>query len=485
MIVKSVENKEKNTVSFAVEIEAAEFEKALNSAYLKNKKSIMVPGFRKGKAPRTIIEGMYGSKVFYDDAADILAPEAFMFGIKDKDIKAVGRPSMTDIDYAEDKTVTMTFLTAVYPEVTLGQYKGLEAEKAEVVVSDADVDAEVESVRKRNGRTETVERPAAEGDTVVIDFEGFHNGKAFEGGKASGMEIVLGSKQFIDGFEEQIAGMSAGDEKEINVTFPKDYHEASLAGEDAMFKIRLYSVKETQLPDLDDEFAKDVSEFDTLAEYRESVRKNIEERRISSENESFKEALIQKAVDNMTVEVPDAMVDEKLEMMLDDYSRNLQMQGLTLESYLQMMGMDIDTFRSASRTPALNQVKMDLLLNKIAETEAFEISDEEIDGEYDRLSKQYGADIDTVKKAIDRDTVAGDLRIRRASDVIFESGVAVAPKAAEDKPAAKKPAAKKTAKKAEDGGEKESEAPAKKPAAKKPAAKKTAKKVEDGEKEAE
>ena len=272
MIVKNVRKKEKSTVTFDVLCDAAEFEKAVNEAYLRNKSKIFVPGFRKGKAPRMVIEGMYGKDVFYDDAADELAPVAFNFALEKRDLRTVGNPLVKKVDVSDAKELTISFVTAVWPEVTLGQYKGLEAPKAKVEITDGQVDEELEKIRRRNSRIQSVERPAKLEDTAVIDYEGSVDGVPFDGGKAEGHNLVLGSGAFIPGFEDQVVGMGAGEERDINVTFPEDYAEKSLAGKAAVFHVKCNEVKETQLPALDDEFAKDVSEFDTLAEYRATCR---------------------------------------------------------------------------------------------------------------------------------------------------------------------------------------------------------------------
>ncbi|MGI5935235.1 MAG: trigger factor [Oscillospiraceae bacterium] len=426
MIVKSIEKRENNTATFQVEINREEFEAAINRAYLKNKQNIMVPGFRKGKAPRMVIEGMFGSDVFYEDAIDDLSPMAFKFGVDKEALETVGRPTLTDMNISEEIEVTLTFETALYPAVTLGQYKGLEAPKPAVKVEESDVDAELESLRKRNSRLQTVDRTAAEGDTAMIDFEGFINGEAFEGGKGENYNLVLGSGQFIPGFEEQVIGMSAGEEKDINVTFPEDYHE-EFAGKNAVFRVKLNEVKETILPELDDEFAKDVSEFDTLEEYRNSVRERLLKSREDDATREFKDALIDKAAKNMTVIIPDAMVEEQVDMIINDYAQNLAMQGYSLEQYLSMMGMDVASFRGSIRPTALRQIEVELLLNKVAEEEMIECTDEEIEAEIARLAELYQLEAEEVKKAISVETLARDLRMRKAANVIYDTGIPTEP----------------------------------------------------------
>ena len=505
MIVKNVEKKEKSTVSFDVVCDAAEFEKAVNGAYLKNKSKIFVQGFRKGKAPRMVIEGMYGKDVFYDDAADDLAPAAFRFAVEQESLRTVGNPAVKAVDVSDAKELTLSFVTAVWPEVTLGQYKGLEAPKAKVEITDGQVDEELEKIRKRNSRIVTVERPAKLEDTAVIDYEGTVDGVPFDGGKAEGHNLVLGSGTFIPGFEDQVVGMSAGEEKDVNVTFPEEYHEKSLAGKAAVFHVKCHEVKENQMPDLDDEFAKDVSEFDTLKQYKADVRQRLEKAAQDEAEGAYHSALLEKAGDNITAEIPDAMVEEQIDNMLREYDQNLQMNGLNLELYLKYLGQDVNAFREQCRPTADRRVKTDLVLDKIAETEAVTVTDEEIDGEYEKLAQQYGMTAEQVKQALSKEVIEGDLKTRKAAEIIYAAGVPTEPveeKPEEEKKPAKKPAAKKTAKKAAGKAEEpEQEQPkteekpkkrttkkaaekAEEPAAeeakpaKKPAAKKTAKKAE-------
>ena len=427
MIVKSVEKKENNTVNFVVDVDAAEFEKALNAAYLKNRKDIYIPGFRKGKAPRMVIEGMYGKEVFYEDAINEVAPEAFTMAVKEADVRVVGRPSITETNVSDEKVLTLSFESALYPEVTLGEYKGLEAEKKVEEVTDEQIDADLARTQKRNSRTVNAERPAAMGDTVTINFEGFKDGVAFEGGKAENFDLPLGSGQFIPGFEEQIVGMSIGDEKDINVTFPEDYQSEELKGQPAVFHVKVNEIKEIILPELDDEFAKDVSEFDTLEEYKNSIREKLAKQHESAAEEDFHNSLLKKAVDNMTVVIPDAMIDAKQEDLIENYSQNLAMQGISLKDYLGMMGMDEEIFRKSARPAAIEQLHNELLLAKIAEVEAFELTDEEIDAEFAAVAANYEVDVETVKKAIPVEQIKDDLKMRKASELIFSTGIAVAP----------------------------------------------------------
>ena len=474
MQVRNVERKEKSTVSFDVVIGAEEFEKALQAAYLKNRSKIYVQGFRKGKAPRMVIEGMYGKDVFYEDAADALAPEAFQFGVEQEKIRNVGSPAMRSMDVSDAKELTLGFATAEWPEVKLGEYKALTAERPVVDVKDEEIDAEVERARKRAGRIVTVERPAKEGDTAVIDFEGSVDGVPFDGGKSEGHNLVLGSKVFIPGFEEQVVGMSAGEEKDINVTFPEDYQAENLAGKPAVFHVKCSEVKEEQLPALDDEFAKDVSEFDTLDEYKKSIRERLEKTANEHADSEFHSALLEKAAENMEVELPTAMVEEQIDSMINELAQNLQYQGISLELYLQYLGQDARSFRESQREQAEKRCRLQVLVDKIAAVEDIQVTDEEINEEYKRIADLYATDEEKVRASVPVDAVKDDMRVRKAAELVYETGVAVAPETK------KKPAAKKTTKKTAEKTEvAEGE---KKPAAKK-TTKKTAEKTEEAEAE--
>ena len=451
MIVKNVEKKEKNTVSFQVEIEKDEFEEAVNSAYIKNKKKINVPGFRKGKAPRMVIEGMYGASVFYDDAVDEIAPKAFEYAVGEEKLETVGRPGISNYDVSDEKALTLTFTAALYPEVTLGQYKGVEAPRQEINITDADVDSYIEEIRKRNARQITVEREAKLGDTVVIDYDGYLDGKRFDGGKAEGTSLELGSNQFVPGFEEQVVGMKAGDEKDLDVTFPENYHEG-LAGKAVVFKVKVHEVAETELPEIDDEFTKDVSEFDKLSDYRAAIMEQLVAKRTEAVDEDFAYNVLEKAVENMTCEIPDAMVEERMGAMLNEYDRNLMSRGMRLEEYMRMSGMDPVSFQNMLRPQAEAQVKTDVLLNAVAKAENIEVSDEEIDKAVEDIAKAYGVTAEQIRQAVPTESMIDDMRKKKANDIIVKEAVATAPvteAAKEEKPAAKKSAAKKSTKKAE------------------------------------
>ena len=480
MIVKNVEKKEKSTVTFDVLCDAAEFEKAIDAAYRKNKKNIFVQGFRKGKAPRMVIEGYYGKDVFYEDAADELAPAAFRFGVEQENLHTVGTPSVTNINVSDEKELTLSFATAVWPEVTLGEYKGIEAPRASGEVTEEQVDQELDRVRRRNARIATAERPAQDGDTAIIDYLGSVDGVPFEGGKDENHGLVLGSGTFIPGFEEQVIGMSIGEEKDITVTFPTEYHAAELAGKEAVFHVKVNDIKEEIMPELDDEFAKDVSEFDTLAEYRASVRARMETVEKDNAEADYQNALIQIAGDNMTAEIPDAMIEDHIDSMVREYDQNMQASGLNLQMYLQYVGQDMNTFRASMRPAAERRAKTELLLDKIAEVEGIEVSAEDIAAEYEKVAEQYDTELETVKNAVPEAAIVGDIKARRAAQIIFDNGVATEP-VTEEAPAEEKKPAKKTTRK-----KKTEEAPAAEEAAaaeeapaeeeKKPAKKTTRKK---------
>ena len=427
MNVKNIEKKENNLVNLTVEIPADEFEAAVNRAYLKNKKSIFVPGFRKGKAPRKVIEGMYGEGVFHEDALEMLYQPAYEIALSDDSIEVVGRPTITDVNFGDDKSVSITFESALYPEVKLGQYKGLEAPKKVEAVTDKEIDEDLERLRERNARMITVDRPAADGNIAVIDYEGFKDGVPFEGGKDEKHELHLGSGTFIPGFEEQVVGMSAGDVKEINVTFPAEYHAKDLAGKPVVFKVKLHEVKVKELPELDDEFAKDVSEnFNTLDELKADTKKRLEEGREAAAENLFREALMQKAIDNMEVEIPEPMIEERVDQLLQEYSMNMQQYGMTLDQYVQMMGMDMNSFRSTIAPQAKTRLQRDLLCRAIYETGEIAVSDEEVEEEYKRLAEQYKMELDKVKEIFTADDLKKELGLLKAADEVFNTGVVAA-----------------------------------------------------------
>lgn len=432
MNVKNVE-KEAVHAKVTVEITRAELEPSLNKVYLKVRKDITMPGFRKGKVPRMVIEAAYGKHVFFEDAVEEMFPDIYKECVLTQDMKPVGRPGVSKLDIGDDDSVTLVIETDLYPEVTLGQYKGLEIEKADVVVSESEIDTEVERMAQNVARITTVDRAAAEGDTAVIDFEGFKDGVAFAGGKGEDYELKLGSHTFIPGFEEQVVGMSAGEEKDINVTFPENYHEESLAGAPVVFKVKVREVKETVVPEKDDEFVKDVSEFDTMAELRADIEKRIRDEKQAGIDRAFENAAIEKAVANMTVEIPDSMVEEELERQMERMDYELRSQGASLEAYAQMMGGNLDNIKNSLRPGALSSVKTNVMLDAVVDAEKIEVTEEECEEEYGKLAESYKLDVEKVKEILDLDGMKGDLQVRRAARLIADSAVAVAPKAEEKK----------------------------------------------------
>ena len=431
MKVNSVE-KNGNNATVVVEIDKELMETGINKAYLKARKNIMVPGFRKGKASRKMIESLYGAHVFYEDGLEEIFPEVYDFSVaKQEGLKAIGRPSLTDMKINDDGTVTLTLTTEVYPEVTLGQYKGLEVEKAETTVTDEQVEAELNRMAENVASTETVDGPAQMGNTANIDFEGFEDGVPFEGGKGENHDLKLGSGSFVPGFEEQIVGMSAGEEKDINITFPENYH-ADLAGKAVVFHVKVNKVTETVVPAMDDEFAKDVSEFDTLDALKADIRAKAMERAQKNVQNEFETACIAKASENTTVELPNALVERELDTQMERFAYQLQMGGYSMEQYAKMMGGDVKTMRNAFRPAAEKAAKESVTLEKIAEVENIAVTDEEIAAEIESLAKQYDLTVEKVKEMVPAEELTESLKTRKAVQIIVDSAVAVAPKAAEE-----------------------------------------------------
>ena len=427
MNVKSIE-RNGNQATITVEIDKELMEKGVNAAYLKQRKMIAIPGFRKGKAPRKMIEAMYGAHVFYEDGLEEIFPEVYKAAVLDQDIKAIGRPSLTDMQIAEDNTVTLVLTTDVYPEVTLGQYKGLEVEKAEVSVSDEQVAAELDRMAQNVASTEEVEKAAEMGDTANIDFEGFDNGVAFDGGKGENFDLKLGSGSFVPGFEEQIVGMTAGEEKDIDITFPEDYH-AELAGKAVVFHVKLNKVTVTSVPALDDEFAKDVSEFETLEELKADIRAKALENAEKNAQSAFENACVEKAAELTTVDMPAALIEAELDTQMERFAYQLQMSGYSMDAYAKMMGGDVNTMRQAFRPAAEKQAKINVTLTKIIEAEGITVSDEDMAAEFEALAKQYELEVEKVKEMVAADELKASLENRKAVKLIVDSAVAVAPKA--------------------------------------------------------
>ena len=430
MNVKSIERKG-NEATIVVEIDKELMASGVNKAYLKARKQIMIPGFRKGKAPRKMIEAMYGAHVFYEDGLEEIFPEVYDFAVaKQEGLKAIGRPSLTDMQIGEDGGVTLTLTTEVYPEVTLGQYKGLEVEKAEATVTDEQVQAELDRMAQNVASTETVERAAEMGDTANIDFEGFDNGVPFEGGKGENFDLKLGSGQFVPGFEEQVVGMSAGEEKDIDITFPEDYHK-ELAGKAVVFHVKLNKLTVTIVPQQDDEFAKDVSEFDTLDALKADIKAKALEKAQKQIDSAFENAAVEKAAENTTVDMPNALIEKELDVQMERFGYQLQMSGYSMEQYAKMMGGDLKTMREAFRPAAEKQAKISVTLEKIAEVENLTVSDEEIEEEFQSMAKQYEMEAAKIKEMVPVDELTESLKTRKAVKIIVDNAVAVAPKAEE------------------------------------------------------
>ena len=423
MNVKSIE-KNGNQATIVVEIDAEMMEKGINAAYLKQRKTIAIPGFRKGKAPRKMIEAMYGKHVFVEDGLEEIFPEVYTAAVAD--VKAIGRPNLTNLEVGDDNSCTLTFTTDVYPEVTLGQYKGLEVVKAAVSVSDEQVEAELNRMAQNVASTEVVEKAAEMGDTANIDFEGFADGVAFAGGKGEGHDLKLGSGQFIPGFEEQVVGMTAGEEKDVNVTFPEDYHAADLAGKAVVFKVKLNKVTVTNVPAIDDEFAKDVSEFETLEELKNDIRAKAAEAAEKQAQAAFEDAAVEMAANNTTVDMPAGLIEAELDNQMERFAYQLQMSGYSMDAYAKMMGGDVNTMRNAFRPQAEKQAKVNVTLTAIIEAEGIEVTEDDMNAEFESLAKQYELDVEKIKTMIPAEELKASIENRKAVKVITESAVAKA-----------------------------------------------------------
>ena len=429
MIVKN-STRENNTVTFQVELDSAEFEKHVDAAYKKNRGRIQVPGFRRGKASRMVIEGFYGKDVFYDDAMEDAANEAFVFGVEQEKLRAVGRPSLTDMHVTEEKGALLGFSTDVWPEVTLGQYKGLEAEKDPCEVTEEEIDREIEKMRKQNARLITVERPAENGDTVNIDYRGEKDGVAFEGGTAEGHNLVLGSGSFIPGFEEKLVGITAGEERDLELTFPEGYHAKDLAGQAVVFHVKCNEIKFEELPEIDDEFAQD-NDFDTVADMRADAKERLHKGKETVAVNAFNDRLLKAAADNMTADIPASMIEAQMDSMVEEYSNYIGSQGIPFEQYVKMMGGTVETFRETTRSAATAQVRQEILLDAVAQAENLEAAEEDIKAEIEKLAQTYSMKAEEVEKYVDKEALAEQIVRKKATDVITDSGIPVAPKAAE------------------------------------------------------
>ncbi len=419
-----VEKLEKNMAKLTIEVPAEDLENAMQKAYLKAKNRITIPGFRKGKAPRKMIEHMYGKGVFLEDAANALIPEHYSKALEECELEIVSQPEI-DVTQAEPgKAFIFTAEVAVKPEVTLGEYKGLEVPKSEIEVTDEEVAAELKKEQEKNSRTITVEdRGAENGDIVTIDFEGFIDGTAFEGGKGTDYPLTLGSGSFIPGFEDQLIGAKAEDHVEVNVTFPEEYQAAELAGKAAVFQCDVKKVETKELPELDDDFAQDVSEFDTLAEYKDDIKKNLTEKKEKEARTAKENAAVDKAIENAQMEIPDAMINTQISQMLDDFSRRMQAQGLTMEQYFQFTGMTADKMREEMKPQALKRIQTRLVLEKIAETENIQPTDDEVNEEISKMAEMYKMEADKLKELLgDRELeqMKKDMAVQKAVTLVAD-----------------------------------------------------------------
>ncbi len=422
-----VEDLGKNMVKLTIEATAVEFESALEKAYRKNRNKISVQGFRKGKAPRAVIEKMYGAGIFYEDAANEIIPNAYEQAAKESGLDIVSRPEVDVIQAEKGKPFIFTAEVAVKPEVKLGQYKGIEVEKTDTSATDEELNAEIDKERDRNARTvEVTDRAVEDGDITTIDFEGFMDGQAFEGGKGTDHELTIGSHSFIDTFEEQLIGKTAGEECEVNVTFPEEYHAPDLAGKPAMFKVTVKSIRKKELPELDDDFAKDVSEFETLEEYKASVRKGIEERKEKEAKSAKEDAVVEKIIENAEMDIPQLMLETQKRQMAEEFAQRLRAQGLQLEQYFQFTGMNPNKFMETLEPQALKRIQSRLVLEAIVKAENITVSDEELEAEMKKMAEAYRMELDKVKELLgeeERRQLSLDLAVQKAVDFAAEQAV--------------------------------------------------------------
>ena len=417
-----VEKLEKNMAKLTVEVPAEQFEAALKTSFQKNKNKFSIPGFRKGKAPQAMVEKMYGVGVLYDDAIDTLLDSTYADAVKESGLEIVSRPEIGIEQIEKGKTFIYTALVAVKPEVTLGEYKGVEVEKAKPEVTDADVEAELKKVQDQNSRMVNVEDRAVEdGDHTVIDFEGFVDGQPFEGGKSEAYPLVIGSHSFIDTFEEQLIGKNIGDEVEVNVTFPAEYHAAELAGKPAVFKVKIHEIKTKELPELNDEFAGEVSEFETMDEYKSDIRAKLAETKQQQATTENENNVVEKVVENAAMEIPDAMIDEQVREMINDYARRMQSQGISLEQYMQFTGMTIEKLQEQSRPQAEKRIRTRLVLEAVVAAENIQVSDEAVDAEIAKMAETYKMEADKVRSIMGEAGIAQmkeDMAVQEAVDFL-------------------------------------------------------------------
>ncbi|MDE6904152.1 MAG: trigger factor [Lachnospiraceae bacterium] len=420
-----VEKLEKNMAKLTIEVSADKLEKAIQAAYLKEKSKISLPGFRKGKVPRQMIEKMYGASIFYEDAANRLIQENYGPSVDESGLDVVSRPTIDITQIEKGQPFIFTAEVAVKPEVKLGKYMGVTVTKIDTSVSDEEVDAAVEEERNNNARTVTVDgRPIQDGDTAVIDFEGFVDGVAFEGGKAENHSLVIGSHSFIDTFEEQLIGKNAGDETEVNVTFPEEYQAEELAGKPAVFKVKIHEIKAKELPELDDEFAQDVSEFDTLAEYREDIRKKLEESKEEDARRTKEDEAIKKIVDKSSMEIPDAMLETQIDVMVEEFAQRISQQGLSFEQYMQFSGMTMDKMKEQVKPEALSRIQSSLVLEEIAKTEEIQVSDDEVMDEIEKMAKAYGMPSERITDFLteeQKNSMKKDISVQKAVKLVMDN----------------------------------------------------------------
>lgn len=419
-----VEELEKSMAKLTIEVTAEELEEAIERAYKKNRNQISVQGFRKGKAPRAIIEKMYGESIFYEDAANDLIPDAYEKAALESDLEIVSRPNIQVEQIEAGKPFIFTAEVAIKPEVTLGMYKGIEVEKREVEVTEEEIGERIEQEREQNARMIVVEdRPVQDGDITVIDFEGFQDGEPFEGGKGEDFSLTIGSKSFIDGFEEQLIGKELNVEHEINVTFPEEYHAEDLAGKDAMFKVTIKEIKEKELPELDDDFAQDVSEFDTLDEYKESIRATIEEGKVRENKTAIENEIVDKIIEEASMEIPEPMIQTQTSQLVEDMAQRMQQQGLSIDQYLQITGMDVNQLFENFRPQALKRIQSRLVLEAIVKAEDIKASEEDFQKEIENMAKMYGVEADKVKEMIgenEKEMMMLDIAVQKAVDLVAE-----------------------------------------------------------------
>lgn len=423
-----VEKLEKNMAKLTIEVSAEELEKAIESAYQKNKSKLSVPGFRKGKVPRKMIEKMYGASVFYEDAANELIPTAYEEALKEnEDLEIVSQPAIDVVQIEAGKPFIFTAEVALKPEVTLGDYKGIEVEKAEVTVSDEEIDAEINKERENNARTITVDDRAVEdGDIVNINFEGFTDGEAFEGGKGENYDLTIGSHSFIDTFEEQLVGKNIGDDVEVNVTFPEEYHAPDLAGKPALFKVKINGIQKKELPELDNDFAQDVSEFDTMDEYKADVKAKLEEKKKAEADSAKEDAVISKIIENATMEIPDAMIDTQVRQMVNDFAQRLQMQGLSFEQYMQFTGATPEQLLEQMRPQAQERIESRLVLEAVAAAENIEATEEEYKEEIGKMASMYQMEADKLEESIgeyEKNNIMKDIAVTKAAKLVVDAAV--------------------------------------------------------------